>query len=157
MILDSESEVKEKRGGRDLRQFVVFVMTPCCWDDNFEIELGSFMKIWCQILAGNDKELEGRHLHSWLRGVFDAQLKSELDQAGNFKTFCFGRVTTCFVTLSTENCHDNVRIFVLFLFFFALLIHRNLRLLNLNILNNYLRKQRLQIPVESSLSSDYSK
>ena len=32
-----------------------------CWDDN--LELVSFMTIWCQILAENDKELERRHLY----------------------------------------------------------------------------------------------
>ena len=72
-ILDSESEIKEKRGGRDLGQFVVFVLAPCCWDDNFELELVSFMTISCQILVGNDKELEGHDLHAWLRGIFDAR------------------------------------------------------------------------------------
>ena len=45
LILDSESEIKEKRGGRDLGQFVVFVLAPCCWDDNFELELVSLMTI----------------------------------------------------------------------------------------------------------------
>ena len=39
------SEIKEKRGARDLGQFVVFVLAPCCWDDNFELELVSFMTI----------------------------------------------------------------------------------------------------------------
>ena len=52
------SEIKEKRGARDLGQFVVFVLAPCCWDDNFELELVSFVTISCQILVGNDKELE---------------------------------------------------------------------------------------------------
>ena len=37
-----------------------------CWDDNFELELVSFVTIWCQILVGNDKELEGHDLHAWL-------------------------------------------------------------------------------------------
>ena len=35
MILDSESEIKEKRGGRDIRSFVVFVLVASCLDDNF--------------------------------------------------------------------------------------------------------------------------
>ena len=45
------SEIKEKHGGRDLGQFVVFVLGPCCWDDNFELELVSFMTTSCQILV----------------------------------------------------------------------------------------------------------
>ena len=40
-----ESEITEKRRGRDLGQFVVFVLAPCCWADNFEVELVSLMKI----------------------------------------------------------------------------------------------------------------
>ena len=45
LILDSESEVKKKRRGRDLRHFVVFVLAPCCWDDSFKLELLSLMTI----------------------------------------------------------------------------------------------------------------
>ena len=69
LILDLESEVKEKRHGRDLGQFVVFVLAPFCRADNFELELVSLMTISCQILGRNDKELEGHDLHAWLRGV----------------------------------------------------------------------------------------
>ena len=39
------SEIKEKRGARDLGQFVVFVMAPFCRADNFELELVSLMTI----------------------------------------------------------------------------------------------------------------
>ena len=28
------------------------------------------MTIWCQILVGNEKELEGHDLHAWLRRFF---------------------------------------------------------------------------------------
>ena len=45
LILDSESEIKEKLRGRDLGQFVVFVLAPCCCDDNFELEVVSLMTI----------------------------------------------------------------------------------------------------------------
>ena len=65
--MDSESKIKEKRGGRDIGQFVVFVLAPCCWDDNFELELVSFMTIWCQMLVGNEKELEGHEYAIFIR------------------------------------------------------------------------------------------
>ena len=81
---------------------IVFVLVPCCWDDNLELELVSLMTIWRLIVAGNNKELEGDNLDAWLKPLFQSSQK--LVRKNCLHSFCSHRKNCLHLIKKNSQC-----------------------------------------------------